>query len=278
LGLNLNSSNSNSSKWKKVHGLVTIISAQLVWLFILNLNPVYAMPGQSEDSFGIQDCISFNVAATDIPVEVDRLCGQLIILKDLKFEKYYLGLQVCGGGDILIFQTRPRELLKYYQLREPKIGKGAKISTELGDFTHYITTFKSYIPISDCSECGKILTPTPRELAGTPEGTQSLVFPTATIGLPTATFTRTPVPTPTVPSPTPTIQPTKTGSTATATLTETFPPQASATITTPTIEKTPPGENPSEVPDNSRFIFSGVAVAFILTLGVGFFYLRRKLR
>ena len=206
MGLNL-----NSSKWKKVHRLVTIISVQLVWLFILNLNPVYAMPGQSEDLNGIQDCISFNVAATDIPAEVDRLCGKLIILKDLKFEKYYLGLQVCGGGDILIFQTRPRELLNYYQLREAKIGKGAKISTELGDFTHYITTFESYIPISDCSECGKILTPTPRELVGTPEGTQSLVFPTATIGLPTATFTRTPVPTPTVPSPTPTIQPTKTG-------------------------------------------------------------------
>jgi len=273
MGLNL-----NSSKWKKVHRLVIIISAQLVLLFILNLNPVYASPGQSEDLNGIQDCISFNAAATDIPVEIDKLCGKLIIIKDLKYEKYHLGLQVCGGGDILIFQTRPSELLNYYQLREPKIGKGAEISTELGKFTRYIKTFKSYIPISDCSECGKILTPTPRELVGTPEGTQSLVFPTATIGLPTATYTRTPVPTPTIPSLTPTIQPTKTGFPATASLTETLTSEASATITTPTIEKTPLGENPSEVPDNSRFIFSGVAVAFILTLGVGFFYLRRKLR
>jgi hypothetical protein len=268
----------NSSKWKKVQRLVTVISAQLVLFFLLNLNPVYAMPGQSEDLNGIQECISFNVPATNIPVEVDRLCGQLIILKDLKFEKYYIGLQVCDGGNILIFQTRPRELLKFYQLREPKIGKGAKISTELGDFNQYITTFKSYIPISSCSECGKILSPTPRELIGTPEGTQSLVFPTATIGLPTATFTRTPVPTPTFTSPSPTLQPTKAGFTATATLTKTFTPLASATIATPTIEKTPPGENPSELPDNSRCIFSGVAVAFIFTLGVGFFYLRRKLR
>lgn len=270
--------NFNSSKWNKVQKLVTIISSQLVLLFILNLNPVYAMPGQSELSNGIQDCISFNAAATDIPVEVDRLCGKLIIVKDLEFEKYYLGLQVCGGGEILIFQTRPKELLEYYQLREPKIAKRAKISTELGEFTHFITTFKSYIPISNCSECGKILTPTPRELVGSPEGTQSLVFPTATVGLPTATFTRTPVPTPTIPSPTPTVQPTKTGITATATLTKTFTPPASATIITPTIEKTPPGDYPSEVTDNSSFILSGVAVALILTLGVGFFYLRRKLR
>jgi hypothetical protein len=270
--------NHHSSNWIKVHRLVTVFCVQLVLLFILNIYPVYAMPGASEDLNGIQDCISYNISPTDIPVEMDRLCGKLIILKDLNYERYYIGLQVCGGGNILIFQTRPRELQNYYQLREPRIGRGDKISTELGDFNQYIVTFQNYISISGCSECGKVNVPTPRELISTPVGTQSLVFPTATIVLPTANFTRTPVPTTSVASPTPTIQPTVEAFTATAALTETFTPPASAIVATPTIEKTPPGENPSEIPDNSRFIFSGVAVAIILMMGVGIFYLQRKLR
>ena len=271
--------NYHSINWIKVHRLVTVICAQLVLLVLLNINPVYAMPGGSDDTNGIlQDCISFNVAPTDIPLEMDRLCGKLVILKDLKYEKYYLGLQVCGGGNILIFKTRPRELQNYYQLREPRIARGEKISTELGEFNQFITTFQSYTSISGCNECGKVYMPTARELISTPDGTQSLVFPTATIVLPTTTFTRTPALTTTVAPPTPTIQPTMEASTVTSALTETFTPPGSDPVATPTIEKTPPGEIPSENPDNSRFIFSGVAVAIILMMGVGIFYLQKKLR
>lgn len=271
--------NTNSSNWKKVHWLATACSSFLVVLFMINIHPVRAANGGAGGSYALADCYDFSQRTTSIPQEVDKLCGRLVIIKDLEGEKYYIGLEICGSAQILIFQTRPRELLKFYQFSEVRIGRGTEISTEWGKFNQFIVNFESYIPIDSCNECGKIVSPTPRELVATPAGTQSLVFPTATTSEPTATYTRTPVPSATFTSVTPSLQPTETRVSPTVEPDETRPTASDSTPPTPTIQRTPPpGDNPADLPDNSGFILSGVAVAFIVTLGVGVFYLRRKMR
>lgn len=272
-------------RWDKFFRLSAAFCAIIAILFLPNIRPVYAMPGGNDDSYALEQCISFNVQPTDIPDELDRLCGKLVILKDLKVEIYYLGLEVCGSGQVLIFQTRPRELQKYYQFREAEIGRGAEILTDSGIYNQYIVTFKNYIPLNSCAECGRVLTPTPRELVPTPQGTQNLVFPTPTSRQPTVTRTSTASPTATAFSPT-SLSPTSLSPTSPVQATE-VPASPSATQTlianttppTPTFQKTPPpGDNTSGLPDNTMFIFSGVAVAFIVTLGVGIFYMQRRQR
>lgn len=255
--------------------LIAAFCALMAVIFLPNVRPVYAMPGRTDDSYALDQCVAFNAQPTNIPDEMDRLCGKLVFLKDLKVEKYYLGLEVCGSGQILIFHTRPRELQKYYQLREAEINRGTEISTDSGVYNQYIMTFKNYIPLNSCSECGRVMTSTPRELVPTPQGTQNLVFPTPTPRQPTATRTSTATPTAIALSPSPTIQPTEVPASPTATQTLI----ANTTPPTPTFQKTPPaGDNPSDVPDNSRFIISGVAVAFIVTLGVGIYIVQRRQR
>ncbi len=83
------------------------------------------------------------------------LCGRLVIIKDIKTKKDYLGLMPCTGGGPYIFATRPRELLNYYQLINVKFKTGNKIRAEgYGDLTRYIVNFDTYYPMVDCSGCG----------------------------------------------------------------------------------------------------------------------------
>lgn len=268
----------NSRNWRQVR-LLAIVVNMLLAIFSNHIQPGSAMQQQPFSVNGNEECVSSLLAATPIPKSLDRLCGQLVFLEDIIKGKFYLGLQVCGRGPLLIFQVRPKELHKYYQLSEVKIGRGATISTNSGKFNLYITTFESYKSLQSCAECGQYSSPTPRELIGAPVGTQVLVFPTATLGLPTSTYTHTPLPSPTAEpfTATPPLVTITATTIPSATLNST--PEASPIVATPTLEITPPvGNSPSGLPNNSIYILFGVAIAFILTLGTGIIYLRRRLR
>lgn len=89
------------------------------------------------------------------------LCGRLVIIQDEKTHKDYLGFVPCNrGGGPYIFETRPRELLGYYQLVNVKFKNGKKIySKEFGELKKYISTFETYYPLEQCSKCGSISAP-----------------------------------------------------------------------------------------------------------------------
>jgi hypothetical protein len=84
-----------------------------------------------------------------------------VIIQDEKTHKDYLGFVPCNrGGGPYIFETRPRELLGYYQLVNVKFKNGKKIySKEFGELKRYITTFETYYPLEQCSKCGSISAP-----------------------------------------------------------------------------------------------------------------------
>ncbi len=88
-------------------------------------------------------------------------CGSLVILHEKKTNKEYLGLLPCSGkGEPYIFQTRPRELLNYYQFVNIKFRKGKRINTnEFGELNRYIASFQTYYPLDQCSKCGFVSQP-----------------------------------------------------------------------------------------------------------------------
>jgi len=126
--------------------------------------------------------------------ETSRLCGELVYLTNYKDPtKQTIGLRPCGGSVVYIFGTHPRDLIQYYQFRDPKIGTGKKICTvECGCIDEYLNSFKNYIGIKNCSQCGVAqLPPTWTEIPLTPY-TPTPRPPTSTPNVPSPTSTETP--------------------------------------------------------------------------------------
>jgi hypothetical protein len=83
------------------------------------------------------------------------LCGELTFFTDIKTNAQRIGLIPCGSSIPYIFQQHPAELFRYYQFSDAVIGSGNKISTDkYGCLDTYIITFKNYISINSCNECG----------------------------------------------------------------------------------------------------------------------------
>lgn len=115
------------------------------------------------------------------------MCGKLVFI-----EGYYpkinghprvstIGVIPCGQGKPLIFGVHPRSLVPYYQFRDPKTGRGQMICSEkYGCLDQYLVSFKNYVGIESCSECGKYgLPPTWTDVPLTPY-TFTPVPPTST--------------------------------------------------------------------------------------------------
>lgn len=128
--------------------------------------------------------------------DIDRLCGQLVFLVDTATGLKTIGLKPCGPGKPYIFRIHPRDIVDYYQFREVDIYRGPKICTgEFGCLDKYIYTFKNYIGIKNCQDCGMNVPPTWTQVPLTPF-TATPVPPTRTpyVPTPTATLTATPAP------------------------------------------------------------------------------------
>jgi hypothetical protein len=66
-----------------------------------------------------------------------------------------IGLLPCGGGPPLIFKIRPRELVVFYQFRNPTIEQGQNACVQgYGCLNQYITNFDNFVGMNSCSECG----------------------------------------------------------------------------------------------------------------------------
>ena len=95
-----------------------------------------------------------------------RLCGELVFFTgyttgDETNELSLVGLIPCGMGAPYIMNRHPRDIVRFYQFRDPRIGTGEKICTQRwGCLDTYITGFKNYIGLESCAECGKGSAPT----------------------------------------------------------------------------------------------------------------------
>ncbi len=138
------------------------------------------------------------------------LCGELVYLTSYSKVKpvrsaieptvAVIGLRRCDGKGILIFDTRPRDLIQFYQFRGAEFGTGPTICTEFcGCLDRYITTFQNYIGLESCADCGVSMLP--------PTWTQAPLTPYTPTPIPP---TRTPFPTsvtPVTPTSSPTLAP-----------------------------------------------------------------------
>ena len=138
--------------------------------------------------------------------ESHMLCGELVFINSFSKIKItpnvkptvsVIGLRRCDGGGILIFKTRPRDLIQFFQFRDAEIGTGQEIcSAYYGCLDRYITTFQNYIGLESCDACGISMLP--------PTWTQAPLTPYTPTPIPP---TRTPWPTPVSPTPSPTLAP-----------------------------------------------------------------------
>jgi len=156
------------------------------------------------------------------------LCGRLVYFTDDYSGLSMIGLVPCGRQKPYVFKRHPRDLVPYFQFRNAKIKQTSrswesvkkdiemnrtnKTPPSVDDYTwvvyspvygyldEYIVSFKNYVGIEDCDECGKWNLP--------PTWTHAPKFSYT----PTPTGTSTPTSTPVTPSPTPTstiVTPTK---------------------------------------------------------------------
>ena len=130
-----------------------------------------------------------------------RLCGELVFFTG-SLAGYnqptvaVMGLIPCGRSAPYILSQRPRDIVRFYQFRDPKISSGKMIFTEkYGCLDTYITGFKNYIGLESCADCGKSSAPTWTQVPLTPY-TFTPIPPT-----------RTPWPTPVTPTLTRTLSP-----------------------------------------------------------------------
>ena len=166
--------------------------------------------------------------------ESHMLCGELVFINSFSKIKItpnvkptvsVIGLRRCDGGGILIFKTRPRDLIQFFQFRDAEIATGQEIcSAYYGCLDRYITTFQNYIGLESCDACGVSMLP--------PTWTQAPLTPYTPTPIPP---TRTPWPTPDSPTPSPTLSPSE----VTPTL-EIF--ELLQGTATPTASITPPGQ------------------------------------
>jgi len=125
-----------------------------------------------------------------------RLCGELVYLQDTKTGYKTIGLKPCGSQKPLIFHTKPRDLVQYYQFRDAVLERGKTIcDPNYGCLSTYISTFKNYVGLENCRECGVRYLPT-WTLAPLTPYTPTSPPPSETPEPPTATptFTMTPLP------------------------------------------------------------------------------------
>ncbi len=125
-----------------------------------------------------------------------RLCGELVFLEDMKTGYKTIGLKPCGSQKPFIFYTKPRDLVPYYQFRDAVLERGEKICDRYyGCLNVYISTFKNYVGLEKCSDCGVVYLPT-WTLAPLTPYTPTPPPPSETPEPPTATptFTMTPLP------------------------------------------------------------------------------------
>jgi hypothetical protein len=135
------------------------------------------------------------------------LCGELVYINSFTKIKpvesaieptvSVIGLRRCDGKGVLIFQTRPRDLIQFFQFRDAEIVEGSEICTKYyGCLNRYITTFQNYIGLESCDACGVSMLPA--------TWTQAPLTPYTPTPIPP---TRTPWPTPESPTPSPTLSP-----------------------------------------------------------------------
>jgi len=104
----------------------------------------------------------------------NRLCGELVFFTghppgNSQPTVAVMGLIPCGSGQPYIFGKHPRDIVSFYQFRDPIIGGGNKICTERwGCLDTYITGFKNYIGLESCADCGKGSAPTWTQVPLTP--------------------------------------------------------------------------------------------------------------
>lgn len=183
------------SKFLRSALLLLILAGVLSFQIILQTRLAQASIGQA-------NCNQATVWETPWIVDPTQrpgmMCGKLVFI-DGYYPKIHghpkvstIGVIPCGSGKPLIFGIHPRSLVPYYQFRDPKIGAGQMICTEkYGCLDQYLTSFKNYVGIESCSECGKYgipptwteapltpYTPTPVPPTNTPWPTR--VTPTAT--------------------------------------------------------------------------------------------------
>jgi hypothetical protein len=244
---------------------IIVIIQSLLFLMKIGIHEVQAV---SSDSSGVQNdapCDQAYISIDGLQGKIDRVCGELQFITDLRTGLKYLGLRLCGSDKLVIMGTRPSELYEFYQFRNPEFGTGNPVETEFGRINYYLKTFQNYIPINGCHECGLVFVPTPREIGGTAGPTLGLIFPTPTVvgTLPSAT----PLSLLHVSTPTPTITLTQVPATITPTQTATLTasPTSSIQDTLPvqsTTAGTPNSSSPS-IPFCGNIILTVVLFPFI---------------
>jgi hypothetical protein len=153
----------------------------------------------------------------EAPGTIHMLCGKLVYITYvvqkhpqqepvfLEGEKIHtIGLIPCTGSSLpYIFKVKPLDLVYFYQFRDAVVSSGKKVCTkEYGCLNLYITSFKNYVGMDRCSDCGKYnMPPTWTHVPLTPF-TATPIPPTQPLILPSSpTPTETPTATPGSPTP-----------------------------------------------------------------------------
>ncbi len=208
------------------------------------------------------------------------LCGELVYLTSftkIKSNKRYtrptaaaIGLRPCNSGNILIFDTHPRDLIRFYQFRDAKIYSGQSFCTaEYGCLNQHISSFKNYIGLESCAACGLSMLP--------PTWTPVPLTPYTPTPIPP---TRTPWPTPVSPTPSPTLSAAEV--TPTLSLFELLqgnetPSAQPSVASTPTARPTPTAASIASVPFYRRVGPLGLILLAVLAFLIPLFIVLRDI-
>ena len=198
-------SNKTHSRATRLFILFSILITLILVLVGLQAVGVQA-EGKSQTHVMLVSPKKKNLLASQVPTAqvkfptpvTSKLCGKLVFLTDYNDPtKKDIGLIPCSGPGPLIFKTHPRDLIPFYQFRDPEIGKGEEICTaEYGCIDQYLLSFQNYVGIGSCNECGMYgVPPTWTHVPLTPY-TSTPKPPTATPYIPSPTPTETPTPSP----------------------------------------------------------------------------------
>jgi hypothetical protein len=125
-------------------------------------------------------------------VLIPRLCGKLVFITEAETGLVRAALRTCSQGKIYIFAVNPREVVPYYQFRDAVIASGPRfLSNEYGVLDLYITTFKNFVGIDSCSQCGEYMPPPTWTHAPLTPYTSTPLPPTRTLYVPSPTATAT---------------------------------------------------------------------------------------
>jgi hypothetical protein len=124
---------------------------------------------------------------------VPRLCGQLVYLTEYETGVGAIGLKPCDRGGIFVFRRHPRDLVPFYQIRNARVVSGEQLKTDqYGTLDLYITTFKNYVGIESCDQCGMYMQPPTWTAAPLTPFTLTPRTPPPTLYIPSSTSTDTP--------------------------------------------------------------------------------------